>query len=156
MLGYRRRLLGLRVEELRLAGPEQWLVRAGKALLQAVPIAQVPASSLQALGMPGACLFLVHYSAQEIKLNSGHHTWVMCVCSSHAAAFCKCCLHRRCLPQSCAHLRHAAQQMQQMHCSNLRLKQAFVGQCSGYYLLLALEPTLHMAPVAAPCTRKSL
>ncbi len=47
----------MRVEGLRLAGPEQWLVRAGKALLQAVPIAQVPASSLQALGTPGAALF---------------------------------------------------------------------------------------------------
>ena len=59
MLGYRRRLLGVRVEVLRLAGPEEWLVRAGKALLQAVPIAQVPASSLQALGTPGACPFLM-------------------------------------------------------------------------------------------------
>ena len=49
----------MRVEVLRLAGPEEWLVRAGKALLQAVPIAQVPASSLQALGTPGACPFLM-------------------------------------------------------------------------------------------------
>ena len=63
--GYRRRLLGLRVEGLRLAGPEQWLVRAGKALLQAVPIAQVPASSLQALGTPGACLFSIRCSGLQ-------------------------------------------------------------------------------------------
>ena len=49
---YRRGLLGLRVEGLPVAGPEGWLRRAGKALLQTVPIAQVPASSLQALGSP--------------------------------------------------------------------------------------------------------
>jgi len=57
VFGYRRRLLGLRIEGLRLAGPEEWLSRAGKALLQSVPIAQVPASSLQALGTPGAGYF---------------------------------------------------------------------------------------------------
>lgn len=57
--GYRRRLLGLRVEGLRLAGPEQWLARVGKALLQSVPIAQVPATSLQALGTPGARFSLI-------------------------------------------------------------------------------------------------
>ena len=45
-------MLGFRVEGLRVAGPEGWLRRAGKALLQTVPIAQVPASSLQALGSP--------------------------------------------------------------------------------------------------------
>lgn len=42
------------VDGLRLASsnPELWLERVGKALLQSVPIAQVPASSLQALGTP--------------------------------------------------------------------------------------------------------
>ena len=50
---YRRRLLGLGVDGLGLAGlPDMWLRRMGKALLQNVPTAQVPASSLQALTSP--------------------------------------------------------------------------------------------------------
>ena len=75
---YRRGLLGLRVEGLRVADPEGWLRRAGKALLQTVPIAQVPASSLQALGSPtppgaelcsGASKFTDHPSCCLISLN---------------------------------------------------------------------------------------
>ena len=60
----------MRVEGLRLAGPEAWLVRAGKALLQAVPIAQVPASSLQALGTPGARSFLTSCVSGDVSLIS--------------------------------------------------------------------------------------